>query len=95
MNYQRCTQCRCFDALKEIGSNPVPVRLGVRWMLVASVGCTRSASWRFGRTSYAMQAEGDRSASTEKVSGMKGLLVLLPFLLVTLVALAAAPGRSC
>jgi iron(III) transport system permease protein len=91
MNYQRCTPVQVFDALKEIGSNPFPYAL-VFVMLVASVGLYAISKLAFGRASYAMQAKATVQASTERVSGMKGLLVLLPFLLVTFVALLPHMG---
>ncbi|MDB5321954.1 MAG: transporter permease [Phycisphaerales bacterium] len=91
MNYQRCTPVQVFDALKEIGSNPFPYAL-VFVMLVASVGLYTISKLAFGRSSYAMQAKATVQASTEKVTGMKGLLVLLPFLLVTFVALLPHMG---
>src|SRR3954463_882881 len=91
MNYQRCTPVQVFDALKEIGSNPFPYAL-VFVMLVASVGLYAISKLAFGRTAYAMQAKATVQASTTRVSGMKGLLVLMPFLLVTFLALLPHVG---
>lgn len=91
MNYQRCTPVQVFDALKEIGSNPFPYAL-VFVMLVASVGLYTISKLAFGRASYAMQAKATVQSATEKATGLKGLLVLLPFLLVTFVALLPHMG---
>jgi iron(III) transport system permease protein len=86
MNYQRCTPVQVFDALKEIGSNPFPYAL-VFVMLAASVLLYAISKFIFGRSNYAMTAKATVQASTQRVSGLKGLLVLAPFLLVTFVAL--------
>jgi iron(III) transport system permease protein len=91
MNYQRCTPVQVFDALKEIGSNPFPYAL-VFVMLVASVGLYTISKLAFGRASYAMQAKATVQSATEKVTGLKAFLVLLPFLLVTFVALLPHMG---
>jgi iron(III) transport system permease protein len=86
MNYQRCTPVQVFDALKEIGSNPFPYAL-VFVMLVASVALYSLTKLTFGRTSYAMQAKATVQASTETVTGPRALFVLLPFVIVTFLAL--------
>jgi iron(III) transport system permease protein len=86
MNYQRATPVQVFDALKEIGTNPFPYAL-VFVMLVASVALYALSKLAFGRRSYAMQAKATVQATTRTVTGGRGLLVLLPFLLVTFVAL--------
>jgi iron(III) transport system permease protein len=86
MNYQRCTPVQVFDALKEIGNNPFPYAL-VFVMLVASVALYSLTKLTFGRTSYAMQAKATVQASTETVTGLRGLFVLLPFVVVTFLAL--------
>ena len=86
MNYQRCTPVQVFDALKEIGNNPFPYAL-VFVMLVASVALYALTKLTFGRTSYAMQAKATVQASTETVIGLRAILVLLPFVLVTFLAL--------
>ena len=91
MNYQRCTPVQVFDALKEIGSNPFPYAL-VFVMLVASVALYAISKLAFGRASYAMQAKATVQASTETVRGVRGAIVLLPFLLVTGVALLPHVG---
>ena len=91
MNYQRCTPVQVFDALKEIGNNPFPYAL-VFVMLVASVLLYSATKLTFGRASYAMQAKATVQASTEKVRGPRGLLVLLPFVAVTFLALLPHVG---
>jgi iron(III) transport system permease protein len=91
MNYQRCTPVQVFDALKEIGSNPFPYAL-VFVMLVASLSLYTISKLTFGRSSYAMQAKATVQASTEKMTGFRGLLVLLPFVIVTFLALLPHVG---
>jgi iron(III) transport system permease protein len=91
MNYQRCTPVQVFDALKEIGNNPFPYAL-VFVMLVASVALYSLSKLTFGRKSYAMQAKATVQASTEAAAGFRGLFVLLPFVVVTFLALLPHVG---
>ena len=91
MNYQRCTPVQVFDALKEIGNNPFPYAL-VFVMLVASVALYSLTKLTFGRKSYAMQAKATVQASTESATGFRGVLVLLPFVVVTFLALLPHVG---
>jgi iron(III) transport system permease protein len=91
MNYQRCTPVQVFDALKEIGNNPFPYAL-VFVMLVASVALYSLSKFTFGRQSYAMQAKATVQASTESATGFRGVLVLLPFVVVTFLALLPHVG---
>jgi len=86
MNYERCTPVQVFDALKEIGNNPFPYAL-VFVMLAASVGLYLISKFTFGRHSYAMQAKASVQSSAEKVKGFKNILILLPFVAVTFIAL--------
>lgn len=91
MNYQRCTPVQVFDALKEIGNNPFPYAL-VFVMLVASVALYSISKFVFGRKSYAMQAKATVQASSETATGFRGLLILLPFVVVTFLALMPHVG---
>jgi iron(III) transport system permease protein len=91
MNYQRCTPVQVFDALKEIGNNPFPYAL-VFVMLVASVALYSLSKFTFGRKSYAMQGKATVQSSTETMTGFRGLLVLLPFVVVTFLALLPHAG---
>ncbi|HEY7118922.1 MAG TPA: iron ABC transporter permease [Tepidisphaeraceae bacterium] len=86
MNYQRCTPVQVFDALKEIGSNPFPYAL-VFVMLAASLALYAVSKLAFGRSAFAMQAKATVQASTQRASGFKSVLVLLPFVIVTFLAL--------
>lgn len=86
MNYQRCTPVQVFDALKEIGNNPFPYAL-VFVMLAASVGLYLISKFIFGRNFYAMQAKVSVQFSAQKVRGAKNLLILLPFVAITFIAL--------
>lgn len=91
LGYLRCTPVQVFDALKEIGSNPFPYAL-VFVMLVASVSLYAVSRFFFGRHSYAMAGKATTAATAEPVKGWRGLLVLSPFVLVTLVALLPHAG---
>jgi iron(III) transport system permease protein len=86
MNYQRCTPVQVFDALKEIGNNPFPYAL-VFVMLAASVGLYLISKFIFGRHAYAMQAKASVQFAAQKVRGGKNLLILLPFVVITFIAL--------
>jgi iron(III) transport system permease protein len=86
LGYMRCTPVQVFDALKEIGSNPFPYAL-VFVMLVASVSLYAVSRFFFGRNSYAMAGKATTASSAEPMRGWTGLLVLSPFVLVTLIAL--------
>lgn len=86
MNYTRCAPVQVFDALKEIGTNPFPYAL-VFVMLACSVTLYATTKLVFGGKAYAMQSRAATVAGMERVSGLKGLAVLLPFVLVSFVAL--------
>ncbi len=91
MNYTRCASVQVFDALKEIGSNPFPYAL-VFVMLAASVLLYAIGKFAFGGRAYAMQSKAATVSATKKVSGVKGLLVLLPFAAVILIAMTPHLG---
>jgi len=80
-----------FDALKEIGTNPFPYAL-VFVMLACSVLLYVLGKFVFGREAYAMQSKAATVSATRTVTGWRGLLVLLPFALVILVALTPHLG---
>ncbi len=86
MNYTRCAPVQVFDALKEIGSNPFPYAL-VSVMLSVSVLLYAISKLLFGRQAYAMQSKAATASAVRPASGLKGLLVLLPFVAVIGVAL--------
>ncbi|MFI5378208.1 MAG: ABC transporter permease [Tepidisphaerales bacterium] len=86
LGYYRCAPVQVFDALKEIGASGFPYAL-VFVMLVASVSLYAVSKIVFGRHAYAMQAKASVGSSTERAGGFKGLLVLAPFLLLTILAL--------
>jgi iron(III) transport system permease protein len=86
MNYTRSAPVQVFDALKEIGTNPFPFAL-VFVMLTVSVLLYAATKLIFGGKAYAMQSRAATVAGTEKASGLRGLCVLLPFVLVSFLAL--------
>lgn len=91
MNYTKCASVQVFDALKEIGTNPFPYAL-VFVMLTCSVALYVLGKFVFGREAYAMQSKAATVSATRTVSGLRGLLVLLPFALVILIALTPHLG---
>jgi iron(III) transport system permease protein len=91
LNYTRCAPVQVFDALKEIGSNPFPYAL-VAVMLTASVALYALGKFVFGREAYAMQSKAATASSVRAARGFRGLLVLLPFVLVIAVALTPHLG---
>ena len=91
LNYTKCASVQVFDALKEIGSNPFPYALVVV-MLACSVAIYAIGKFAFGGKAYAMQSKAATVSNTVTVRGARGLLVLLPFALVILVALTPHLG---
>ncbi|HMP76930.1 MAG TPA: iron ABC transporter permease [Kiritimatiellia bacterium] len=91
LNYTKCASVQVFDALKEIGSNPFPYAL-VFVMLACSVAIYAIGKFAFGGKAYAMQSKAATVSNTVTVLGARGLLVLLPFALVILVALTPHLG---
>jgi iron(III) transport system permease protein len=61
-------------------------------MLAASVTLYLITKLAFGRHAYAMQAKATTHAAPRRAGRFKGLLVLLPFVLVTLLALLPHAG---
>ena len=86
MNYTRCASVQIYDSLKEIGTNPFPYAL-VTVVLACSVGLYAASKWLFGRQAYAMQSKASTQSSARRLTGWRGLLAVLPFALVTGVAL--------
>ncbi len=91
LNYTRCAPVQVFDALKEIGNNPFPYAL-VFVMLVASVLLYLVTKLLFGRAAYAMQSKAATASIATRVTGLRGALVLLPFIFVTSIALLPHAG---
>ncbi len=86
MNYTRCASVQVFDALKEIGTNPFPFALVVV-MLLASAGLYALSKLAFGGRGYAMQSKAATVSGVETVRGLRSVIVALPFVVVTGLAL--------
>ncbi len=86
MNYTRCASVQVYDSLKEIGSNPFPYAL-VLVMLLASTGLYVASKWLFGGNAYAMQSKASTQSAVRSLTGWRGGLAVLPFALVTGLAL--------
>lgn len=83
----RCAAVQIYDEIKEISASPFPYAL-VTVVLFFSVTLYTVMRLTLGRTSYAMQGKATVAATTREVRGFRGILVLLPFLVVTLLALS-------
>lgn len=86
MNYTRCAPVQVFDSLKEIGSNPFPYALVVV-MLAAGTGLYALSKVLFGGKAYAMQSKATTQAGARRLRGWRGTLAVLPFVVVTGLAL--------
>ena len=91
LNYTRCAAVQVYDALKEINSSPFPYAL-VSVMLGASVLLYVSGRLIFGGRAYAMQSKAAVAAAPRALSGWRGWLMLLPFVVVTVLALLPHVG---
>ncbi len=86
MNYTRCASVQIYDSLKEIGSNPFPYAL-VTVMLACSTGLYALSRLLFGGRAYAMQSKASTQSAPRALSGWRAGLAVLPFALVTGLAL--------
>ena len=91
MNYSRCAAVQVYDELKEISASPVPYAL-VTVVLLASVSLYALSRLLFGGRAYAMQAKASTPHVPREARGLRGLLVTLPFLAVSLLALVPHAG---
>ena len=86
MNYTRCAAVQVYDELKEISASPFPYAL-VTVVLTASVLLYAMSKWLLGGRTYAMQSKATSPHVPKQAKGLKGILVLLPFLFVVFFAL--------
>ncbi len=86
LNYTQCASVQVFDALKEIGSSPFPYAL-VFVVLMCSVLLYAGGKLAFGRRAFAMQGKAAVAFSPRRLRGLAGCLPLLPFVLVSFIAL--------
>ena len=86
LNYTRCAACQIYDEIKEISSSPFPYAL-VTVVLAFSVFLYMVMRKLLGGRAHAMQGKATVAALTRTVKGWRGFLVMLPFLIVTLLAL--------
>ena len=91
MNFTQCASVQVFDGLKDIGSNPFPYAL-ILVMLVTSVVIYVVGKVLLGGRSHAMQSKAATTFSETPARGWTGLLVVLPFVLVTGLALLPHAG---
>jgi iron(III) transport system permease protein len=91
LNYSRCAAVQVYDELKEISASAFPYAL-VSVVLVASVLLYGAGRVFFGGRGQAMQSKGGGSFAGRELAGWRGCLALLPFLLVTLLALLPHAG---
>lgn len=91
MNYTRCAAVQVYDELKEISASPFPYAL-VTVVLCASVALYTLSRLLFGGRAHAMQAKATTPYVPKKAAGFKGLLVILPFIIVIALALIPHTG---
>ncbi len=91
MNYTRCAAVQVYDELKEISASPFPYAL-VTVVLLASVSLYALSRLLFGGRAYAMQAKATTAHKPTVARGVSGLLVALPFVGVTALALTPHLG---
>jgi len=87
-DYMRVTPVQVFEGIKEIGDNPFPYALTVV-MLVASVLMYLVGRGIFGRHAYAMMAKATVARPAKRLTGMRNLLIVTPFVVV--IGLAVVP----
>lgn len=86
LNYDRSLPVQVFDALKDIGVSPLPYVL-IFVMLVTSSLLYLATKLAFGREAHAMHAKASTATVTRLVRGPRAAIILLPFVLVTVLAL--------
>jgi iron(III) transport system permease protein len=86
LNYTRCAAVQIYDELKEISGSPFPYAL-VTVVLTCSVALYAVSRIFFGGRAYAMQSKAAVQHQQKKVGGMFGVLVMIPFLVVIMLAL--------
>ena len=91
LNYTRCAAVQVYDELKEISASPFPFAL-VSVVLAASVLLYTGVRLLFGRNAYAMQAKTAVAHTAREVRGWRATWVLLPFVVVTVLALLPHAG---
>ncbi len=91
LNYTRCAACQIYDEIKEISASPFPYAL-VTVVLGFSVVLYAAMRRLLGGRAHAMQGKATIAALTRTVRGWRGLLVALPFLAVTILALTPHLG---
>ena len=91
-DYSRHAAVQVFNGIKEIGAdNPFPYAL-TAVMLIVSGGLYGFSRWMWGGHSYATAGRATVASATKDLRGAKGLLALLPFAVVT--GLAILPHIS-
>lgn len=91
LNYTRCAACQIYDEIKEISASPFPYAL-VSVVLAFSVILYTTMRRLLGGHSHAMQGKATVATVTRTVTGWRGFLVMLPFLVVALLALTPHMG---
>ena len=91
LNYTRCAAVQVYDELKEISTSPFPYAL-VSVVLASSVLLYAGGRLLFGRKAYAMQAKAAVAHTTRELRGWQAALALLPFVVVTALALLPHAG---
>ena len=91
LNYTRCAAVQIYDEIKEISASPFPYAL-VTVVLGFSVLLYLLMRLLFGGRAHAMQGKAAVAPVARRIRGWPGLLAMLPFAAVTLLALAPHLG---
>lgn len=91
LNVSRCAAVQVYDELNEISASPFPYAL-VSVVLCVSLVLYGITKLLLGRNAYAMYAKSTTAHQAQPLSGYRALLALLPFLLVTGLALTPHLG---
>lgn len=81
-DYYTVTPVQIFWGIQEVQSNPRPYALVVV-MLTLAVGLYAISKFVFGGKSYEMQGRAAIAATSKKLGWFQGLLALLPFVVIT------------
>ncbi len=85
-DYTRVTPVQIFYGIKDIAGNPFPYAL-VAVMLVSTILLYLTSKLLFGRNSHAMMSKATSTGGAKPTGKIGGLLCLLTFVAVTLVAM--------
>ncbi|MCG3138875.1 MAG: hypothetical protein HJJLKODD_02745 [Phycisphaerae bacterium] len=90
-DYYAVAPVQIFWGLQEAAVSPRPYAL-VAVVLMTAVLMYALSKWIFGGRAYAMNTRSMTLSTTQRVSGVRGLVILMPFIVVTLLAVMPHMG---